>query len=168
MKVTPRLHYQPVTFHALALVMSPRLGSWHVFFFIHLHFHDRLSILRDNRWHCVLKLFGGVVARKVDHLGAIMWTPIDITFLVKDITEVIGGDGNWVSMETLDEHKGSFGCTIDMKCGCMVVGTSCLKEGWGAREKTSNLFSKTRWTKIHPPIFLHIHALIKAMGVSIV
>jgi len=82
---------------------------------------------------------------------------------------VIGGDGNWVSMETLDEqHKGSFGCTIDMKCGCMVVGASRLKEGQGTREKTSNLFSKTRWRKIHPPIFLHIHALIKAMGVSIV
>jgi hypothetical protein len=32
-------------------------------------------------------------------------------------------------METLDEqHKGSFGCIIGMKCGCMVVGASCFKE----------------------------------------
>jgi hypothetical protein len=45
--------------------------------------------------------------------------------------------------KTLDmQHKRSLDCITGMKCGCVVVGASCLKEGWRAKEE-----QPTYWTK---------------------
>jgi hypothetical protein len=81
---------------------------------------------------CYLK---GVVAQKVDSSIAIGWIPVNTTLLVGDVAKAIGHKGNSVGMETLDTYKGSLGYTTNMKCGCMVVGAPCLKEGQGAREE---------------------------------